>query len=115
MADKQRATATGKCKGKVTTEKNEEGKKKRCTSKAMSKKERSGLAKFFQCLDPKILVSEMQRDVLEHFSDCNLAKFASELFENDEPMLEIARYHRDSFVNLYGKCKPLKNSCMEFQ
>jgi len=37
-----------------------------------------------------------------HFSDCNLAKFASELFENDEPMLEIARCHRDSFVNLYG-------------
>jgi len=64
MADKQRATATGKRKGKVTAEKNEEGKKKRCTSKAMSKKERSSLTKFLQCLDPKILVSEIQRDAL---------------------------------------------------
>lgn len=120
MADKQRATrgATAesrKHKGKVTTEKNEESKKKRCTSKAMCKKDRTGLMKSLQCLDPKILVNEMQRDVLEHFADGNLGKFASELFENDEPMLEIARHHRETFVTLYGKCKLLKNSCMEFQ
>jgi len=83
------------------------GQKKHCTSKAMSKKERSGLMKFLQCLDPKILASKIQHDALEHFSDGNLAKFASELFENDEPMLEISRYHCKSFVDLYGKCKLL--------
>ena len=74
----------------MTTEKNEESKKKRCTSKAMCKKDCTGLMESLQCLHQKILVNEMQRDVAEHFSDCNLSKFASELFENDEPMLEIA-------------------------
>ena len=76
-------------------------------------KERLGLTKFLQSLDPKILVTKMQCDVLEHFSDGPLAKFASDLFENDDPMLEIARYHQDSFIDLYGKCKVLKNSCKE--
>ena len=95
MADKQRATRgatveSRKRKGKVTTEKNEESKKKRCTSKAMCKKDRTDLMKSLQCLDPTILVNEMQRDVLEHFADGNLGKFASKLFENDEPMLEIS-------------------------
>ena len=71
--------------------------------------------KSLQCIDSKILVDEMQRDVLEPFTDGNLGKFARELFENDEPMLEIARHHRETFVTLYGKCKLLKNSCMEFQ
>ena len=120
MAEKQRATQgatteSRKCKRKVTTEKNEESKKKRCTSKAMCKKDRTGLMESLQCLHPKILVKEMQRDVAEHFSDCNLSKFANELFENDEPMLEIARHHREAFVTLYGECKLLKNLCMEFQ
>ena len=68
-----------------------------------------------QCLHPIILVKEMQRDVAEHFSDCNLSNFANELFENNEPMLEIARHHREAFVTLYGECKLLKNLCMEFQ
>ena len=72
--------------------------------------------KFLQCLDPKILVNkdyEMQRDVLEHFADGILGKFVSKLFENDEAMLEIAWHHRETFVTLYGKCKLLKNLCME--
>ena len=81
----------------------------------MCKKDSTGLMESLQCLYPKILVNEMQRDVAEHFSDCNLSKFANELFENDELMLEIARHHREAFVTLYGECKLLKNSCMEFQ
>ena len=119
MADKQRATRVAsataesrKCKGKVTTK---ESKKKRCKSKAMCKSDRTGLMESLQCLNPKILVNEIHRDVIEHFADSNLSKFASELFENDEPMLEIARHHRETFVTLYGECKLLKNLCMEFQ
>ena len=88
MADKQRvtrgATESRKRKGKIASENSEESKKKRCTSKAIGKKDRSGLnlMKFLQCIDSKILVDEMQRDVLEHFTDGNLGKFARELFEN---------------------------------
>ena len=120
MAENQRAiqgitAESRKCKRKVTTEKNEESKKKCCTSKAMCIKDRMGLMESLQCLNPKILVNEMQRDVAKYFSDCNLSKFASELFENDKPMLEIARHHCKTFVTLYGECKLLKNSCMEFQ
>ena len=37
------------------------------------------------------------------------------MFENDEPMLEIAQHHRKTFVTLYVECELLKNSCMEFQ
>ena len=95
MAEKQSATRgatteSRKCKRNVTTEKNEESEKKHCISKAMCKKDRTGLMESLQYLHPKILVNEMQCDVAEHYSDCNLSKFASELFENDEPMLEIA-------------------------
>ena len=82
MADKQRvtrgATESRKRKGKIASEKSEESKKKRCTSKAIGKKDRSGLMKSLQCIDSKILVDEMQRDVLEHFTDGNLGKFARE-------------------------------------
>ena len=82
MADKQRvtrgATESRKRKGKIASEKSEESKKKRCTSKAISKKDSSGLMKSLQCIDSKILVDEMQHDVLEHFTDGNLGKFARE-------------------------------------
>jgi len=81
----------------------------------MTKKDRSDLMKFLHCLDAKILVEEMQRDIMEHFADGKLNKFASELLENDKFMLEIATHHREAFVCLYGKCKMLKNPRMEFQ
>ena len=85
----------------MTTKKKEESKKKHCKSKAMCKSDHTGLMKSLQCLNLKILVNEMQHDVVEHFADGNLGKFASELFKNDEPMLEIARHHRKIFVTLY--------------
>ena len=54
LGDKQRVTRgvteSRKCKGKIATEKSEESKKKRCTSKAISKKNRSGLMKSPQCI-----------------------------------------------------------------
>ena len=98
MAKKQRATRgvtaeSRKHKGKVTTENNEESKRKRCTFKMMCKKDHMGFIESLQCLYPKILVNEMQRDVAEHFSDGNHSKFASELFNNNEPMLETAQHH----------------------
>ena len=127
MAEKQGASAGKKrkrnetnagkkCAEKSTTDGESKGnKKKRCISKAMSKKMREDLSKSLQCLEPKMLVEEMKRDVEEHFGDGHLCGFLEALFENKEPMLEIARHHRDSFVMLYGECKALKNSCMEFQ
>ena len=113
MAKKQRATRgvtaeSRKHKGKVTTENNEESKRKHCTFKMMCKKDHMGFIESLQCLYPKILVNEMQRDVAEHFSDGNHSKFASELFDNNEPMLETARHHHVTFVILYGECKLLK-------
>ena len=57
----------------------------------------------------------MKLDVVEHFREGSLGEFVRELFENNKPIFEIARHHRDSFVSLYDECKKLKNSCMEFQ
>ena len=113
MAKKQRTirgvtAESRKHKGKVTTEKNEESKRKRCTFKMMCKKDHTGFIESLQCLYPEILVNEMRCDVAEHFSDGNHSKFASELFKNDEPMLETARYHHLTFVILYRECKLLK-------
>ena len=53
-------------------------------------------------------MNEMQHDVAEHFLDGNHSTFVSELFENDEPMLETARHHHVTFIILYGECKLLK-------
>ena len=97
-----------KRKGKVTTEKNEESKKKHCTSKAMCKKDQTDLMKSLQYLNPKILVNEMQRDVIEHFADSNFGKFANQLFENDEPMVEIARHHCETSSHCTGSVSCLK-------
>ena len=110
MTKKQRATQgvtaeSRKHKGKVTTKKNEESKRKRCTFKMMCKKDHMGFIESLQCLYPTILVNKM---LAEHFSDGNHSKFASELFDNDEPMLETARHHHVTFVILYGECKLLK-------
>ena len=49
----------------------------------MCKKDHTCFIESLQCLYPKILVNEMQRDIAEHFSDGNHSKFASELFDND--------------------------------
>jgi len=81
----------------------------------MCKKDHGDLMKSLRCLDLQILVNEIKRDVMEHFPDGFLSKFVKELLENDEPMLEIAGHHRDSFVHLYQKCKLLKSLSMEFQ
>ena len=74
----------------------------------MCKKDHTDFIESLQCLYLKMLVNEMQRDVAEHFSDGNHSKFASELFENDKPMLEIARHHHVTFVILCGEYKLLK-------
>ena len=119
MTDNHQSTArgaAGKRKGRKTVDSDEVSKpKKRCTSKAMTKKDRSNLTKSLQCLDVKILMDEMQRDVLEHFTDGKLSKFASELFGNNSLILKIAKHHLEAFIHLYGKCKALKNSRMEFK
>ena len=122
MADNQpsatrgAASAARKRKRKKCDEKDEGSQpKKRCTSKAMTKKDRSNLTKSLQCLDVKILLDEIQRDVSEHFTDGKLSKFASELLESERIIVEIARHHLEAFIHLYGKCKALKNSRMEFQ
>ena len=49
------------------------------------------------------------------FEDSNLRGFIDEIFKEDEPMIEIARKHRDSFAELHVECKQKKNSSMQFQ
>ena len=90
-------------------------KKKQRTSKAMTKKTREELSKSLQLIEPKTIMEEKKRNVEEHIQNGQLCNFVDALFEKEEPMLEIVRHHRDSFISLYGKCKALKNSCMEFQ
>ncbi|XP_065907081.1 uncharacterized protein [Dysidea avara] len=57
----------------------------------------------------------MHTAVEELFGDSKFREFINELFEEDEPIMEIARQHRDSFAALYGECKQQKNSSMQFQ
>ena len=130
MAEKQRSTAGKKCARKDTTagkkrtakvfangdgKSEETRKKKQRTLKAMTKKTCEELCKSLQCIEPKTIIEEMKRDVEEHIQDGQLCNFVDALFEKEEPVLEIARHHRDSFISLYGECKALKNLCMEFQ
>ena len=52
--------------------------------------------KSLQCLDVKILMDKMQCDVLEHFTDGKLSKFAGELVGNNSFILEISRHHLEA-------------------
>jgi len=101
-----------KCKGKddiLAT-----NKKKRCKDKAMTKKDRTNLVKSIKCIKPKLLVDEVQNNIEEQFTYCKLTAILDKLLKDNEPMLEIVKYHRDSFADLHDKCKQMKNSCMQF-
>jgi len=81
----------------------------------MSKKNRTNLIKSVRVIDPSLLVAEVRSSVEEEFTDSALDNFIRVFFEKDELMLQIVSHHRDSFAALYEKCKPMKNSCMQFQ
>ena len=99
-------------KRKTTNDTAAAGKKKRRLSK---KKNSTELLEALRILDPKLLVEEIRSDVVEYFTSEDLRTFIGKLFEEDEPMLKIAKLHRDSFAMLYSECKQPKNSFMEFQ
>ena len=90
-------------------------KRKRPANKAMPKKTRADLVKLVKCIEPTLLTDEVWNNVEEKFSDSKLAEFVRRLFEHNEPMIEIAEHHCDAFAALYDKCKPMKNSFMQFQ
>ena len=90
------------------------GKKKSCLSKTMFKKNSMELLEALCILVPKLLVEEIHSNVVEYFTSEDLHTFVGKLFE-DEPMLKIAKFHRDSFAMLYSECKQPKNSFMGFQ
>ena len=60
-------------------------------------------------------VDEVRHNIEEQFSDGKLNGFVETLLKGYEPMLEIAKHHRDSFVSLYDECKPAKSCFMQFQ
>lgn len=90
-------------------------KKKRRVDKVMPKKDRTELISTVKAIAPSILFEEIRSDIEEQFQDSGLKGFVTSLFENDELMLQIVRHHRDTFAVLYEKCKPMKNSFMQFQ
>ena len=63
----------------------------------------------------RFLADEAHNNIEDQFSDGKLSEFVGTLLKDDEPMLEIAKHLRDSFVSLYNECKPAKNSFMQFQ
>ena len=79
-------------------------KKKRCSDKTMPKKTRAVLVKSVNSIEPSLLVDEVRHNIEEQFSDGKLNGFVETLLKGDEPMLEIAKHHRDSFVSLYDEC-----------
>ena len=83
--------------------------------KAMSKLTCMDVSKSLLSLEPRNIVERIKCDVGECLGGGNLCQFVEKLFENVEPMFEIARHHLYSFVLLYGKCKTLRNLSMEFQ
>ena len=74
------------------------GKKKSRLSKTMSKKNSMELLEALCILDPKLLVEEIRSDVVEYFTSEDLHTFVGKLFEEDEPMLKIAKLHQDCFI-----------------
>ena len=110
-------TRARKRKVNATTVKTEQSttKKKRCSDKTMPKKTRAVLVKSVNSIEPSLLVDEVRHNIEEQFSDGKLNGFVETLLKGDEPMLEIAKHHRDSFVSLYDECKPTKSCFMQFQ
>ena len=81
----------------------------------MSKTNSTELLEALHILDPKLLVEEIRSDVVEYFTSEDLRTFVGKLFEEDKPMLKIAKFHCDSFAMLYSKCKQPKNLFIGFQ
>ena len=110
-------TRARKRKVNATAEKTEQTttKKKRCSDKAIPKKTRAVLVKSVNSIEPSLLVDEVWHNIEEQFSDGKLNGFVETLLKGYEPMLEIAKHHRDSFVSLYDECKPARSCFMQFQ
>jgi len=88
---------------------------KRKCCKTMTRNDHTNLVKSIKCIEPKLLVDEVQNNIEERFTDCKLTAIVDKLLKDNGPMLEIVRCHRDYFADIHDKCKQMKNSCMQFQ
>ena len=68
-----------------------------------------------KAIAPSVLLEELRCDIEEQFKDTMLKAFTASLFENNELITQVVRHHHDNFAALYKKCKPMKNSFMQFQ
>ena len=89
--------------------------KRRKTTKVIPQKKQNDLVKSLGCIKLNALQVEIRAAVEDQFADSNFCEFKTELFKEDEPMMEITRQHCDSFALLYGNYKQQKNSFMQFQ
>ena len=90
-------------------------KRRKPAVKAMPKKKRQEMLKSVGSVQLNSFQVEVRKAVEEQFADSNFCAFISELFKEEEPIMQILRQHRDSFVLLYSECKQQKNSFMRFQ
>ena len=85
QVDKQCSSKKEKGDGK------EKAPKRRKTTKAIPQKKRNDLVKSLRCIELNTLQAEICAAVEDQFADSNFCEFITELFKEDEPMLEITR------------------------